>query len=91
MESLEIKSQTQDGHQTSEHSLCVAFGIIVLRRLITGLAFLNQRCNTFRPVTTELKPQEVSTEGTLHVVIGNIQSKYDQGQGSWETECISEE
>ena len=41
MESLEIKSQTQDGHQTSEHSLCVAFGIIVLRRLITGLAFLN--------------------------------------------------
>ena len=41
MESLEIKSQTQDGHQTSECSLCVAFGIIVLRRLITGLAFPN--------------------------------------------------
>lgn len=53
----ELRSQESDSRAIRPLSVvCVAFGIIVLRRLITGLAFPNQRCNIFRPVTTELKP-----------------------------------
>ena len=93
LERLEIKSQAQDGRQTSECSLCVAFCVMVLRKLIEGLAFSNQRCSKH----SQACDHRTEALGNTHrrhsecTLLGQMQHECDQGWGSWKLECIGDE